>query len=118
MGKIGPKFSHLLTVRAEGADPSPPLTVSLTVKRHCFFYDSPYKTSVRNYYLFMLSFGVKAIIFISPLIIEEHRAQYGKLEREKLYMKMCITHCVKPSKCQFNYLSEEHKNILPSTTSF
>ena len=24
MGKIGPKFSHLLTVRAEGADPPPP----------------------------------------------------------------------------------------------
>ena len=23
MGKIGPKFSHLLTVRAEGADPPP-----------------------------------------------------------------------------------------------
>jgi len=23
MGKIGPKFSHLLTVRAEGADPLP-----------------------------------------------------------------------------------------------
>ena len=39
MGKIGPKFSHLLTVRAEGADP--PFTVSLTVKRPCFFYDFP-----------------------------------------------------------------------------
>ena len=24
MGKIGPKFSHLLTVRAEGANPPPP----------------------------------------------------------------------------------------------
>ena len=24
MGKIGPKFSHLLTVRAEGADPPSP----------------------------------------------------------------------------------------------
>ena len=35
MGKIGPKFSNLLTVRAEGADP--PLTVSLTVKRPFFF---------------------------------------------------------------------------------
>ena len=35
MGKIGPKFSHLLTVRAEGADP-PPLTASLTVKRPFF----------------------------------------------------------------------------------
>ena len=33
-GKNGSKFSHLLTVRAEGADPFPPplpLTVSLTV---------------------------------------------------------------------------------------
>ena len=39
MGKIGPKFSHLLTVRAEGADP--PLTVSLTVKRPFFFDDRP-----------------------------------------------------------------------------
>ena len=29
------KFSHLLTVRAEGADP-PPFTVSLTVKRLFF----------------------------------------------------------------------------------
>ena len=38
MGKIGPKFSHLLTVRAEGADP--PLTVSLTVKRPFFFMTS------------------------------------------------------------------------------
>ena len=38
MGKIGPKFSHLLTVRAEGADP--PLTVSLTVKRPGFFMTS------------------------------------------------------------------------------
>ena len=41
MGKIGPKFPHLLTVKAEGADP-PPLTVSLTVKRPFFFYDRPY----------------------------------------------------------------------------
>ena len=112
MGKIGPKFSHLLTVRAEGADPSPPLTVSLTVKRHCFFYDSPYKTSVRNYNLFMLYFGVKAILFISPLIIEKH------INMENWREKNYITHCVKPGKCQFNYLSEEHKNILPSTTSF
>ena len=37
MGKIRPKFSHLLTVRAEGADPPlPPLTVSLNVKRPFF----------------------------------------------------------------------------------
>ena len=44
MGKIGPKFSHLLTVRAEGADPpSPsPLMVSLTVKRP-FFDDFLYQ---------------------------------------------------------------------------
>ena len=35
MGKIGPKFSHLLTVRAEGADP--PITVR---KKNVFFYDS------------------------------------------------------------------------------
>ena len=42
MGKIGPKFSHLLTVRAEGADPPlPPLTVSLTVKRPFFFWTTP-----------------------------------------------------------------------------
>ena len=34
-GKIGPKFSHLLTVRAEGADP--PLAVSLTIKRPFFW---------------------------------------------------------------------------------
>ena len=38
--KIGPTVSHLLTVRAEGADP-PPLTVSLTVKRPGFFDDRP-----------------------------------------------------------------------------
>ena len=31
------KFSHLLTVRAEGADPTPPLAVSLTVKYLLFF---------------------------------------------------------------------------------
>ena len=40
MGKIGPKFSHLLTVRAEGSDPPPPLTVSLTVKIPFFFTSS------------------------------------------------------------------------------
>ena len=40
MGKIGPKFPHLLTVRAEGAEPTP-LMVSLTVKRPFFFDDSP-----------------------------------------------------------------------------
>ena len=41
-GEIGPIFSHLLTVRAEGADPpSPPLTVSLTVKRPLFFLTTP-----------------------------------------------------------------------------
>ena len=33
-------FSHLLTVRADGADWPPPLTVSLTVKCS-FFYESP-----------------------------------------------------------------------------
>ena len=37
MGKIGLKFSHLFTVRAEGADPPSPLTVNLTVKRPFFF---------------------------------------------------------------------------------
>ena len=31
------KFSHLLTVRAEVADPPPPLTVSLTAKNPPFF---------------------------------------------------------------------------------
>ena len=36
MEKIGPKFSQLLTVRAEKADPFTPLTVSLTVKRPFF----------------------------------------------------------------------------------
>ena len=42
MGKIGPQFSHLLTVRAEGANPPLlPLTVSLTVKIP-FFDDRPY----------------------------------------------------------------------------
>ena len=36
----GSKFSHLLTVRAEGAN-APPLTDILTVKYPCFFDDSP-----------------------------------------------------------------------------
>ena len=40
MGKIGPKFSHLVTVRAEGGA-DPPLTVSLTVKRPFFFWTTP-----------------------------------------------------------------------------
>ena len=44
MGKIGPTFSHFLTVRAEGADPSPPLTFSLTVK-YPFFTASLYDWS-------------------------------------------------------------------------
>ena len=38
------KKSHLHMVRAKGGNPSPPLTVSLTVKRP-FFYDSPYVQS-------------------------------------------------------------------------
>ena len=38
--KMGKKFSHLLMIRAEGADPLP-LTVSLTVKR--LFFDDPPK---------------------------------------------------------------------------
>ena len=41
MGKIGPKFSHLPTVRAEGADL--PLTVSMTVKRLSFFLTTSLK---------------------------------------------------------------------------
>ena len=36
MEKIGPKFSHLLTVRAEGDDPP-----VWSVKIPCFFYDFP-----------------------------------------------------------------------------
>ena len=37
---MGPNFAHLLTVRAEGADP-PPLTVSLTEKKTvCFLTTS------------------------------------------------------------------------------
>ena len=55
-GEIGPIFSHLLTVRAEVADPpSPPLTVSLTVKRPLFFlttsprmFEEASKVIVRN----------------------------------------------------------------------
>ena len=41
MGKIGPQFSHLLTVRAKRLAPPTPLTVSLTVKRQFFFDDFP-----------------------------------------------------------------------------
>ena len=37
--KNGSKYSHLVTVRAEGADP-PPITVSLTIKRP-FFWTNP-----------------------------------------------------------------------------
>ena len=41
-GINGSTFSHLRTVRAEGADPpAPPLTVNLTVKYPCF-YDFPW----------------------------------------------------------------------------
>ena len=39
--KHGSKFSHLLTVRADRADPPPLLTVSLAVKYPHFFGDSP-----------------------------------------------------------------------------
>ena len=48
---MGPNFAHLLTVRAEWTDP-PPLTVSLTVKIPCFFYDSPKskKAILSNYH--------------------------------------------------------------------
>ena len=41
MGKIGPKCSHLIMVRAEGADL--PLTVSMTVKRLSFFLTTSLK---------------------------------------------------------------------------
>ena len=40
VSKNGSKFSHLLTVRAEWADP-PSFTISLTVKYPSFFDDSP-----------------------------------------------------------------------------
>ena len=40
------KFSHLLTVRAEGADP-PTLTVSLAVKYSCFL-TTPLRVPVKN----------------------------------------------------------------------
>ena len=39
-GKNGSKFSHLLMVRAKGADPHPPPRVSLTVKYPGFFMTS------------------------------------------------------------------------------
>ena len=39
MGKIGPKFSHLLTVRAEGADPPSPLYGQPDRKKTVFFLD-------------------------------------------------------------------------------
>ena len=39
MGKIGPKFSHLLTVRAEGADPLPPPYGQPDRKKTVFFLD-------------------------------------------------------------------------------
>ena len=41
MGKIGPKFSHLLTVRAEGADPPSPPYGQPDRKKTVFFYDRP-----------------------------------------------------------------------------
>ena len=44
------KFSHLLTVRAEVADPPPPLTVSLTVKYPLFFM-----TSLREPFIYVLA---------------------------------------------------------------
>ena len=40
MGKIGPKFSHLLTVRAKGADP-PPSYGQPDRKKTVFFDDFP-----------------------------------------------------------------------------
>ena len=43
MGNIGPKFSHLLTVRAEGADPQPPYGQPDRKKTVFFFDDRPYQ---------------------------------------------------------------------------
>ena len=40
MGKIGPKFSHLLSIRAEGTDPPP--YGKPDRKKTVFFYDFPY----------------------------------------------------------------------------
>ena len=40
MGKIGPKFSHLLTVKAEGADPPPPPYGQPDRKKTVFFMTS------------------------------------------------------------------------------
>ena len=41
MGKIGPKFSHLLMVRAKGADPPSPPYGQPDRKKTVFFYDFP-----------------------------------------------------------------------------
>ena len=44
MGKIGPKFSHLLTVRAEGADPPHPSPYGQPDRKKTVFFldDFPY----------------------------------------------------------------------------
>ena len=50
MGKIGPKFSHLLTVRAEGADPpSPPPYGQPDRKNTVFFWRLPLAFAVALY---------------------------------------------------------------------
>ena len=62
---VGPQFSHLLTVRAEGANP-PPLTVSLTVKRP-FFYDSSLS------YLEIVAFGIGINSQSTLMLLSHHR---------------------------------------------
>ena len=58
MGKIGPKFSHLLTVRAEGA--APPPYGQPDRKKTGFFFDDRPKKNMQNQ-----SHPVLLLLFVS-----------------------------------------------------
>ena len=71
MGKIGPKFSNLLTVRAEGL--TPPLTVSLTVKIPGFFDDHPNLKLTKRFFINRFTIGHIKLYILQSLKSCEHQ---------------------------------------------
>ena len=69
MGKIGPKFSHLLTVRAEGPDPPLPPYGQPDRKKTVFFDDRPnlWSENVMNVKLFKVGKNLSNFLWIPDI---------------------------------------------------
>ena len=79
MGKIGPKFSHLLTVRAEGADPPPPHLYGQSDRKKAFFFtplDYPENFDADNSSKMPIIPKSRYSLIILILIIGSHPAPY------------------------------------------